>query len=324
MEVNDFIGISKFLGFTGPMIGKNKVMSGGIYFPDMSKVDKFDIKDWGVVFDASVVKLININMGYKSTSLPSTKNSIAVGNLTNPTGDSTLQLGWFDHYNVSFNGWYKRADERDMLNKQTITLGLDFILTLDPIKYTAAYREEVLENTLPFPHPVMEPDEPKQEDFISKDAKGRDVLDQASWDEAVNSFTEKMAAYTEYETNVLDIHQQRLGQYPGITNSSPAQQVTHFGFVGEDVESKGSSIDSSFRPLLKHDEFNGYDVNYLDYNQLIAPLVKAVQELHEKHVILEQKHDQLRIEFDELKADHTARIETLETDMALVKTTLGL
>lgn len=68
-------------------------------------------------------------------------------------------------------------------------------------------------------------------------------------------------------------------------------QKTHFGFMAQDIAKLlGDTEEATTYAILKKDENNFYVV---DHGELIAPLVRAVQELSAKVDELSKKEDKL-------------------------------
>ena len=91
---------------------------------------------------------------------------------------------------------------------------------------------------------------------------------------------------------------------------------TEYGFIAQDVEEvlKESGIDNSGMITITDDGM--YE---LRYNDLLAPMVKAIQELNEKCSSLETENNQLKTEIESLKdmKDKIAKLE--QTQLELIK-----
>lgn len=303
MEIIDLIGITEFKSGSGVDIGFNKPIAGSIYTPSMLLVSDFDVKDWSPVFDNAVIKSFNICIGYKATIPKQFTNSIAIGNHVTTSGNNTIQLGNWDQQVLTINESAYRNDIRDMSDVQEIELGLDYISTLRPVKYKTSYRDASIETQYPFPHPINEPDKPNRPDFT----------DDESYEAAVNVFNAKNIFYQEYCDAVESIRTLRQSAFNSATSINVSDKFT-FGFVGSELVAAAESMDSDFNPVIKQDQDNnGYPVEHLMGFQLTAPMVKAMQEMHELIKILRTDVDLLRTETDLLKLQMTE-----------VRTALGL
>ena len=319
MEVIDFVGLTELKSGTGTDIGFNKVAAGGIYTPVMLKVKDYDLKDWSPVFTNPVIKSFNLSIGYKATISATLKNSIAIGNHVTPTGDHTVQLGNWDQQVVTFNEIAHRCDERDITDIDDVTLGLDFIDQLRPVKYKSNYRESAIEQQYPFPHPINEPIAPDIDDYKIIQGDGTTVTDTASYNSALTEYERKGVYYTEYCELVEEIHQLRKSAYASANGIAVTQNFV-YGFVGSELVAAAAPLDSDFKPTINQTQRNGFDVEHYYPNHLMAPVVKALQEAHA--LIKELRVDVNQLQTDVI--DLQERTTTLETQMAEVRLQLGL
>ena len=318
MEVNDFINPEKVEGFTGTMLGFNRILAGSIYYPDMSKVPQFDIKNWDPVFTPEVIKKFSIAIGYKCYVTPDVENVVGVGNQCNPTGNDSIHLGWAGHNVTTLRGYYRRADERDMDDVAALQFqGLPFILALNPVKYRPIFRERYLDETHPFPFPVVEPSPPKQSDYEFTDDAGVVNFDQSGWDKALLEFNTKKAAYDTYVAEVLAVRQARKDAYPTLDKVGTKESDYRYGFIAKQVKTAGENTFGDFKPHLFHKDANGYDVDYLDYEQLIAPMVLALQQEY-AHITLH------RSTINNVMTKQNGIIDALNAMKTMMETDLGL
>lgn len=315
--LNDFIGITQFKGATGTSAGFNRLISGGLFSTPMMDVDGYDVIDWSPVFDP-VIKQFNIAIGYKATIAPSTKNSIAIGNGVSPMGNDVVQLGWYNQDVLTFGEVGHRLDERDMVDIETMALGLDFIASLQPIKYKVAYREKVLDEQHPFLHPLDEPDAPKESDYTIINAAGESVIDEEAYQAALDKYLPKKQAYDDHVIAAQQVMQTRKSAYPSTTN--PIGHYTAFGFTPSEITENTEAQTVGFNPFINKSVSGGNDVNHFLPSQMLPVLVNALKELKGLHDQLRIDHDALRTEFDAVVIEKN----TLKDQMVEVRTQLGL
>lgn len=321
MDVNDFIGLTELKTGSGIDIGFNKPAAGGIYVPAMLKVEDYDIKDWSPVFNQGIIKSFNISIGYKATVSATTVNSIAIGTHVHPTGNNIIQFGRWDQTILTYGEVGIRNDERDIVTSSIadVTLGLDFIDQLRPVKYQLNYRETQIEEEYPFPHPINEPIAPDIDDYKIINADGDEITDTVSYNNALSTFNRKNTYYTDYCNLVEEICTLRSAAYNTASGVQPLQQFV-FGFIGKEVRDAGQTQDSDFNPCIDQSDNGGYDVLHYYPSQLQAPIVKALQQAHELIKTLRRDVDQLRTDVDALRTD----TDTLKTQMTEVREQLGL
>lgn len=88
----------------------------------------------------------------------------------------------------------------------------------------------------------------------------------------------------QYKTNFRDL-------YEDFDNSSEEFKGTRFhnGFIAQEVKEVADKFDIDFAGYQDHTLNGGCDVQSLSYGELIAPMVKAIQELSEQVKILQEK-----------------------------------
>ncbi len=325
MEVNDFINPEKVEGFTGTMLGFNRVLAGSIYYPDMSKVPSFDVKNWDPVFTPEVIRKFSISIGYKCYVTPDVENVVGIGNQCNPTGDNSIHLGWASHNVTTLRGFYRRADARDMEDIEALQFqGLPFVLRLRPVKARPIFRERHLDETHPFPFPVVEPSPPKHSDYEFTDDAGVTTFDQSGWDKAMLEYNTKKAAYDLYVTEVLAVRQARKTAYPTLDKVGTKESDYRYGFIAKEVKTAADDTFGDFKPHLFHKDANGYDTDYLDYEQLIPPMVLALQQEYAHITLHRGTINSVMTKQNDIIAALDAMKTMMETDLGLDVSTITI
>ena len=143
-----------------------------------------------------------------------------------------------------------RSDLRDKTDVRDTTLGLNFVMSLRPVDYKWDMRD--------FYRPAA-PVPP--EDLSNEQAMADYEVAKAAWAEA--------------------------SKLENITHDGSKKRTRyHHGFIAQEV----MALNSGFGGIQDHKIAGGDDVLSLGYDEMIAPLVKAIQEL--------------KAEFDAYKAAH--------------------
>lgn len=283
-------------GVSATTLGKGAPFSGAFYFNSMSKVENFNTQDWDSIFDNDWIKSLSISIGYKAYVINDVKNSVAIGNMSIPTGNDVVQLGWVGQNVTTMNGYYNRSDRRDMMDVQPIptTLGLDFIKELNPVKYKSSFRDDKFDKDVPFPHPVSEPVEPNIDDYYYINTRGRRLLDQEEWDKANSKYLLELTAYNRYKERLekaIDVRGQEYSTADGVGTVSNEFRL---GLIAKEVKSALSSagVEGDYALTLQH-KGQGLDVDYVAYDQFIPILINALKDLTQENTDLSARVDAL-------------------------------
>jgi hypothetical protein len=322
MKLYDFNTITDYKGATGVDVGYNNVLSGSIFRGDMVNVDNYDIEDWSPIFNLEKVNKFNMVLGYKSVLTTDISNSVAIGNLVNPTSSNTVQLGWTNQQVCLLDNIYIRDDNRDKSNISDLVdtaKHLEFITDLTTIKYNLSLREEQLDVIAPYPHPINNPTEPYEDDYLIEDDNGNASIDTISYQKAMTEFRYKNQAYNDYVIKVQDVHNNRKGLYPTITN--PKIGPVRYGVNLNSLQSAITKLDSDFDPVLDHaKDVEGYAAQYLRNGFLEVPLINAIKELHK--LVLKLREDVTILQGEMIIAQED--ITKLQLEMVEVRDNLGL
>ena len=210
----------------------------------------------------NIVGNYNTGLGYGALNQDGIVNCTGIGYNALVTGNNQVQIGDANTTVYCYNAVQSRSDQRDKADVRPTTLGLDFVKALRPVDYRWDMRDAY---RTPMPDPVL-PDAPESE-RLAYDAAI------AEWKESVKFENLK-------------------------PNGTKKKNRFHHGLIAQEVEALIKSTGKDFGGFQDHKRSGGQDVLSIGYDELIAPLIKAVQELA-------QMNEELR-----------ARISTLESTKA--------
>jgi hypothetical protein len=194
----------------------------------------------------------NTAIGYAALLANTTFNNvIGIGAYSVVTGDNELQLGATYNTVYSQAAVVVRSDLRDKTEVRDTILGLDFINELRPVDYKWDMREDYKSN----PPAPLGLDATEQEKEIYKI-----VTDE--WLESV-----KIDNLTHDGTHT--------------------RSRFHHGLIAQEVQDVIEASGVDFGGFQDHKANGGQDVLSLRYEELIAPMIKAIQELTARINVLE-------------------------------------
>ena len=161
------------------------------------------------------------------------------------TASNQVQLGDAATTTYVYGTVQNRSDMRDKADIEDSSLGLDFISSLRPVSYIWDMREDY---KTPMPESII----PKED--ATDEEKEQIVLQN------------KINFDTWLEENKLSNIKR---------DGSKKRNRKHFGFIAQEVKALG--VD--FGGIQDHSLSGGEDVMSLGYDEFIAPMVKAIQEL---------------------------------------------
>ena len=202
-------------------------------------------------------------------------NTTGVGANTQVTASNQVQLGDSATTTFAFGAVQNRSDLRDKADVRDTALGLDFITALRPVDFRWDLREDY--------RPTM-PEDPGAEASEAERAAYQTKLDQ--WAEA-----------------------SRLGKISH--DGSQKRSRFHHGLIAQEVAEVIAETGTDFGGFQNHAVKGGDDVLSLGYEEFIAPLIKAVQELAQQNHELAARNDELRDEVTHLR-QLEARLAALE------------
>lgn len=187
-------------------------------------------------------------------------NSTCLGYDAQVDGSNQVQLGNSSTNSYYYNSIQARSDARDKTDIRDTQLGLNFILALRPRDFKWDYRED---------YRTKPPTPPRVSDYDNEDVYNEAVaawkVDQAAWGEA-----NKLANLTHEGTH--------------------KRTRFHQGLIAQEVKQTMDAMGVDFGGYQDHTINGGDAVLTIGYDELVAPLIKAIQEL--------------KAEFDEYKRTH--------------------
>jgi hypothetical protein len=180
-------------------------------------------------------------------------NCSGVGHYAQVTGSNQVQLGKSTATTYAYGAVQDRSDVRDKADIRDTTLGLDFVNALRPVDFKWDMREDYRSEA---------PQAPDQD--ASQEAKVAYQTAKAKWLEDV-----KLA-------NITRDGSKKRGRY-------------HHGLIAQEVKSVLDSKGLDFGGYQDHSIKGGDDVLSIGYEELIAPMLKAIQELAARVAALEAR-----------------------------------
>ncbi len=204
----------------------------------------------------------NSGLGYRAgySSISTYSNSTCVGSLSEVTGSNQVQLGDSSTTTYAYGAVQNRSDARDKADIQDTHLGLNFIMALRPRDFKWDMREDY--KSAPPIQPAL-PDYSSEAEYDAAMAAWR--VAHAAWDEA-----------------------NKIGN---LTHDGTHKRSRfHHGLVAQEVKAAMDSMGVDFGGYQDHSIKGGDAVLSIGYEEMIAPLIKAIQEL--------------KAELDAYKANH--------------------
>lgn len=187
---------------------------------------------------------LNVGIGNQSLLGVTTQNNCTgVGSNSAVTGSNQVQLGDTLTTTYAYGAVQNRSDARDKTAVRDTILGLSFIEALHPVDFKWDMREDY--RTLP-PTPPSDTTDVQQ--------MGEYETARALWLEST-----KLANIT--------------------SNGAKVRSRYHHGLIAQEVKQTLDNLGLDFGGYQDHSVNGGDDVLSIGYNELIAPLIKAVQEL---------------------------------------------
>jgi hypothetical protein len=187
-------------------------------------------------------------------------NSTCLGYNSSVTGSNQVQLGNSSTTTYAYGAVQDRSDARDKTDIRDTQLGLNFILALRPRDFKWDMREDYRTAAPEKPNPLSYPN-----DAAYQVAFSQWETDYANWEEA-----NKLANITH--------------------NGTHTRTRYHQGLIAQEVKQTMDAMGVDFGGYQDHSIKGGDAVLTIGYEELVAPLIKAIQEL--------------KAEFDEYKRTH--------------------
>jgi hypothetical protein len=207
------------------------------------------------------------------------------------TGDNQIQLGNDDTTTYVYGTVANRSDIRDKCDIRNTILGLDFINKIIPVDYKYDmrdfYRPEIPK--IPYPNKPSAPIEPIENKYDNIDNYD---IDKAKYDIDKAKYDVDKAKYDVDKKNYDDVMSKFIenSKLANITHDGSKKRVRyHHGVIAQDIKQIIDDTNIDFGGYQDHKVKGGDDVLSIGYDEFIAPLIKAVQELSKKVKDLEDK-----------------------------------
>jgi hypothetical protein len=202
----------------------------------------------------------NAALGDTAYSSGNYSNSTCLGYSSSVTGSNQVQLGNSSTTSYAYGAVQDRSDERDKADIQDTQLGLDFIMALRPRDFKWDMRED---------YRTDPPVKPSRADYA----------DEAAYNAAIAQW---QADYANWET---------ANSLANLTHDGTHKRSRyHHGLIAQEVKQTMDAMGVDFGGYQDHTIKGGDAVLTIGYEELVAPLIKAIQEL--------------KAEFDEYKRTH--------------------
>ncbi len=210
--------------------------------------------------------LYNTAVGHYAFQTNSTySNSTCLGANSAVTGSNQVQVGDSATTTYVYGTVQNRSDARDKTDIEDTQLGLAFIQALRPRQFRWDMRDDYKP---PMPSPLPPPPDPKT---TTADELAAYEQARATWDSAMTAWQ-----------NACDLST--------ITHDGTKKRDRlHQGLIAQEVKSAMDALGVDFGGYQDHTVNSGQDVRSLGYNEFIAPLIKAVQELAAENAALHDR-----------------------------------
>jgi len=185
------------------------------------------------------------------------------------TASNQVQLGNASTTTYAYGAVQNRSDIRDKADVRDTTLGLEFVNALRPVDFKWDIREDY---------------RPEAPESVAKPAE----LKEDASDEDKAKYAEELAAYNAYKVEINKwLEAVKLAN---ITHDgSKKRNRFHHGLIAQEVKAVLDAKGIDFGGFQDHSVKGGDDVLSIGYEELIAPMLKAIQELSAKVAELEAK-----------------------------------
>jgi hypothetical protein len=195
----------------------------------------------------------SVGLGTNAGFTGNWRNSALIGANTSVTGNNQVQLGNASTTTYAYGAVQNRSDIRDKTDVRDTELGLDFVKSLRPVDFKWDMRENY---------------RPKEPSKLPLNATEEEKL-------------EYTAAWEKWQEDV---------KLANITHDgSKKRNRFHHGLIAQEVKSVLDAKGIDFGGFQDHKIAGGDDVLSIGYEELIAPMLKAIQELSAKVAELESK-----------------------------------
>lgn len=198
-------------------------------------------------------------LGYQAGGTSAYTNATYLGANTDVTGDNQVQLGDSATTTYVYGTVQNRSDLRDKADVRDTVLGLNFITKLHPVDYKWDLRDD------------YKTAQPEMMELLS-------FPENATDDERNRINAQNTATKAQYAAAMEDwVRQNTLANLQ--SNGSNVRSRYHHGLIAQEVQALIAETGVDFGGFQNHALKGGDDVLSIGYDELIAPLIKAVQEL---------------------------------------------
>jgi hypothetical protein len=185
------------------------------------------------------------------------ENCTLLGYGTAVTGSNQVQLGDGLTTTYAYGAVQNRSDSRDKADVRPTALGLDFINSLRPVDFKWDMRQDYFDLV----------DEEVEVSVVEKQFINTGAVDQAG-----------LPVFEEREVTVVR-KQPSTKRIPVQKDGSRKRNRFHHGLIAQEVKAACDAAGVEFGGYQDHSVKGGDDVLSIGYEELIAPLIKAVQQL---------------------------------------------
>jgi len=237
-------------------------------------------------------------------------NTSGLGYRSRCSGDNQVQLGDSSTTTYVYGTVQNRSDIRDKTGVRDETLGLQFICALRPVQFRWNYREKYFDTVWTFSVGNIDLS-PGEYDLWMADQTtiGTLVVDESHTCTVTNGATwqDEKDVPTEAMVDGTIITMRPASTLVAVPNDgSRSGSRYHHGLIAQEVKQVVDDLElGDFAGLQHHAHNGGEDVYSLGYEQLIAPLIKSVQ--------------QLKAQNEEIQATVVQQEETISSLQAMVQ-----
>jgi hypothetical protein len=212
----------------------------------------------------------NTGCGFYALGNTTTYNNCsALGYDAQVSASNQVQLGDSATTTYAYGAVQDRSDIRDKTDIRDTELGLEFVNALRPVDFKWDMREDYRPEA---PKSVAKPTELKEDATEEEKAK----------------YAQELAAYNAYKVE-LDKWLEDVKLANITHDGSKKRNRFHHGLIAQEVKSVLDAKGIDFGGFQDHSVKGGDDVLSIGYVELIAPMLKAIQELSAKVAELEAK-----------------------------------
>lgn len=230
----------------------------------------------------------NTGLGHLAMAGVTTEtNCTGLGKSATVTGSNQVQLGNSATTTYAYGAVQNRSDVRDKADIKDTVLGLDFVNALRPVDYKWDMRESY---RIDPPAPVNNPIKPVLPVAPAPDASD---AEKSRHEQNLDEYESRLAEYTAdlpaYEAYVIEKDAWlEANKLSNITHDGTHKRSRfHHGLIAQEVQALIAETGIDFGGFQNHSVKGGDDVLSIGYEELIGPMIKAIQQLSAKVAELE-------------------------------------